>query len=326
MIIINPFNGRPLKRLNDQLRDELGNNFPVIDGVPRIISGDNYTVNFGMQWNKFKSTQLDIPSFNLSKSRFFAQTNWNPKDINELNVLEVGSGAGRFSRILLTETNCNLWSIDYSSAVLANMQNNGMIAPSRFNLFQASVYEMPFPNDSFDKVFCFGVLQHTPDFELSVKALIAKAKIGSEIVVDFYPIKGWWTKFHSKYFLRPFTKRIPHEYLLKIITFNINWLIIIFDFLVSLNLGFLTRFLPITDLRGFPTGLEEDKRREWAILDTFDGFSPEYDQPKRIVEVERMFEKFGAKVTFAGFIKFEGGSAAVVRAIKKSHLKDFNLF
>ena len=61
---------------------------------------------------------------------------------------------------------------------------------------------------AFDKVFCFGVLQHTPDFQSSVKALISKTKPGGEVVVDFYPIKGWWTKVHAKYIFRPWTKRM----------------------------------------------------------------------------------------------------------------------
>ena len=55
-----------------------------------------------------------------------------------------------------------------------------------------------------------GVLQHTPDFEASVKALIKKAKPGGEIVVDFYPVNGWWTKLNAKYLLRPFIKRLSH--------------------------------------------------------------------------------------------------------------------
>ena len=195
-------------------------------------------------------------------------------------------------------------------------RNNNFIAPERFNLFQASLYESPFPDNSFDKVFCFGVLQHTPNFEKSIKVLIDKAKCGSEIVVDFYPIKGWWTKIHSKYFLRPITKKISHRTLLRIISFNINWLIILFDTLVFLRLGLLTRFLPITDLRGFPSGLNRLQRKQWAVLDTFDGFSPEYDNPQKIEDVKIMFEKYGAIVTFAGYAEFDGGYAAVVRAIK----------
>ena len=56
-----------------------------------------------------------------------------------------------------------------------------------------------FPDGSFDKVFCLGVLQHTPDFEASVRALVRKAKPGGEIAVDFYPIRGWWTKLNAVY-------------------------------------------------------------------------------------------------------------------------------
>lgn len=316
IVLINPHNKSILKKYGDFLIDEQGNSFPIFEGVPRIITGENYTLSFGVQWNLFYDTQLDFPSIELSKSRFFAESNWNPANLAGLNVLEVGSGAGRFSRILLTETKCILWSIDYSSAVSANFRNNNYIAPERFNLFQANLYELPFPDNSFDKVFCFGVLQHTPNFEKSIKVLIDKAKYGSEIVVDFYPIKGWWTKIHSKYFLRPITKKLSHSTLLRSISFNINWLIILFDTLVFLRLGLLTRFLPITDLRGFPSGLNRLQRRQWAVLDTFDGFSPEYDNPQKIEDVKIMFEKYGAVVTFAGYAKFDGGYAAVVRAIK----------
>lgn len=314
--IINPQNGLSLKKINDKLIDDNGNFYPIINYVPRITYSKNYSLNFGFQWNSFINTQLDGPSLKLSLNRFQASTNWNLDNLNNLDILEVGSGAGRFSRILLNYSNCNLWSIDYSNAVDANIVNNYHINKNRFNLFQASIYESPFPDDSFDKVFCLGVLQHTPDFEKSIQMLILKAKKGSEIVVDFYPIKGWWTKIHSKYLLRPITKRLSYSLLLRIIKVNITWLIPLFDILIFFKLGFLTRFLPITDLRGFPSELGEKERKEWAILDTFDGFSPQYDTPKRIQDVIQMFEKNGAKVTFAGFVNYDGGSSAVVRALK----------
>jgi SAM-dependent methyltransferase len=121
--------------------------------------------------------------------------------------LEVGSGAGRFTQIVLDYTKANLYSIDYSDAVSANYRNNAHHG-DRLHLFQASIYEMPFPDNSFDKVFCFGVLQHTPDFKKSVKSLIDKAKPGGEIAVDFYPIKGWYTKINAKYICDPGPKNV----------------------------------------------------------------------------------------------------------------------
>ena len=319
MEIINPKNGMPISLVQGKLADAVGNTFSIVDGVARIASSQNYTCNFGVQWNKFDKTQLDraVDSHNLSRKRFFAETHWNQQDLSGKDVLEVGSGAGRFSKVVLEHTNSNLYSVDYSDAVTANFRNNNSIAPDRFHLFQASIYELPFRDASFDKVFCLGVLQHTPDFEESVKTLIKKAKPGAEIVVDFYPIKGWWTKISAKYILRPITKRLSHQRLMRLVESNIDWLLNFERILHALRLGILTRFLPLVDThRTFPNYLSESEKREWAVLDTFDMFSPEYDDPQRIRDVAAMFQRHGADVTFAGFEFFDGFSAAVVRGIK----------
>jgi len=318
--IINPKNNSPLTETDKGLVDSFGNIFPIIRGVARISELENYSENFGMQWNKFDKTQLDneIDGLNLSHRRFFAATHWDQEDLSGKCILEVGSGAGRFSKVVLEKTKAVLYSVDYSDAVTANYKNNNRIAPDRFHLFQASVYEMPFPDNSFDKVFCFGVLQHTPDFDASVKALIDKAKPGGEIAVDFYPIKGWWTKINAKYILRPITKKMSHERLFSLIEKNIGWLISVHDMFHRIGLGFMTRFLPICNVKeSFPKSLTKAEVREWAILDTFDQYSPEHDHPQRIADVVKMFERHGAQVTFSGIEKFgEGMSASVVRGIK----------
>lgn len=314
--IINPINGQPLVRVGDHLADSTGNTFPIINGVPRIAEMDNYTENFGVQWNNFAKTQLDREKdgLDLSRRRFFSATHWDKEDLSGKSVLEVGSGAGRFSKVVLEHTRATLYSIDYSDAVTANMNNNGHIASARFHLFQASIYELPFPDNSFDKVFCFGVLQHTPDFDASVRALIDKAKPGGEIVVDFYPIKGWWTKINAKYILRPITKRMSHDRLLALIKENIGWLIKAHLFLHRICLGIFTRFLPVCNVKeAFPKELTTAEIREWAILDTFDMYSPEHDHPQRITDVAKMFERHGASVTFAGFEQM----GAVVRGTKR---------
>jgi SAM-dependent methyltransferase len=319
--IVNPKNNSPLNLEGDSLIDVEGNSFPIIHGVPRIAELDNYAGNFGVQWNKFSKTQLDREDdgLDLSRSRFFAETHWNDEDLTGKNILEVGSGAGRFSRVVLEHTRGTLYSVDYSDAVTANMKSNGQIAPDRFHLFQASIYELPFPDNSFDKVFCFGVLQHTPDFEASVKALIAKARPGGEIAVDFYPIKGWWTKVNAKYILRPITRRMSHDRLLNLIEGNVDWLIKAHFLLHSLGLGLMTRFLPVCNVKeSFPATLTKSELREWTILDTFDQYSPQHDHPQRIADVARMFERYGASVTFSGFEEVSSGRfGAVVRGVKR---------
>lgn len=266
----------------------------VVDGIPRFGDADNYSDSFGFQWNRFAAIQLHAQS----SERFWRETNWTPKDLEGLDILEVGSGAGRFSRVILEETKANLYSIDHSSAVDANLRSNGTIAPERFHLYQCSLYEMPFPDDSFDKVLCLGVLQHTPDFEASVRALIAKTKPGGEIVADFYAIRGWWTKVHAKYLLRPITRRMNHDALLRLIERNAGWLIAAHRALTGVGLHALTRFLPLVDIEStLPKDLSARELREWVILDTFDMFSPQFDRPQRTESVVAMFERAGARIS-----------------------------
>ncbi|MFZ1527342.1 MAG: methyltransferase domain-containing protein [Ferruginibacter sp.] len=314
--LINPFNKRPLQQVENGLADDDGNVFPLLNGSYRIVKSDNYTDNFGYQWNKFVTTQVDKSiHINLSHDRFFAETKWDKEDLSGKNVLEVGSGAGRFSQIILDYTNANLYSIDYSNAVEANYKNNG--PNPRLHLFQASIYEMPFAPASFDKVVCLGVLQHTPDFERSVKCLIEMVKPGGELVVDFYTIKGFWTKIHSKYLLRPLTKNMDHEKLFGIIDRNANRLIAAYRFFSSVGLGAFNRFLPVCDIDGtLPKNLSKEKLREMVVLDTFDMFSPQYDQPQKIETVVEWFKKYGMKQVWGGIVPVGNFTNPVVRGTR----------
>jgi SAM-dependent methyltransferase len=314
-----PATAASLRQSDGALVSGAGDRFPIVGGIPRFCAIENYTSSFGRQWNLFEKTQIDREGTaeDISAGRLFAETGWDPEGLDGLDILEVGSGAGRFSRAILEHSRANLYSVDYSSAVEANLRNNGELGRGRLWLAQASVYELPFPDGRFDKVLCLGVLQHTPDFEASVAALIAKAKPGGEIVVDFYPVRGWWTKVHAKYLLRPVTRRMDHDRLLRLIERNVDWLMRASALLGRMHLGALTRFLPLVDQRTLPAGLTAKQRREWSVLDTFDMFSPEFDQPQRVATVARWFEQHGAEVTFAGYVENETGEAAVVRGRKR---------
>jgi SAM-dependent methyltransferase len=318
--LINPFNQQPLKANFNGLTHQSTIVFPFKNGAYRIAEDNNYTDNFGYQWNKFAEAQVDKYSkLNISKDRFFAETNWDKEDLAGKNILEVGSGAGRFSQVILDYTKCNLYTIDYSNAVEANYKNNGVNNMDRFHLFQASIYEMPFAKAQFDKVICLGVLQHTPNFEKSVQSLIGMAKPGAEVVVDFYCINGWWTKLHSKYLFRPFTKKMSHEKLFKKIDNNIDWLIKCSRFFTKLKVGrYVNRFLPICDIEGtLPKNLPYKQLRELCVLDTFDMYSPKYDQPQKLTTVVNWFKKYGMEQVKGEKIHYDNYSASVVKGIKK---------
>ena len=92
----------------------------------------------------------------------------------------------------------------------------------------------------------------------------------------------------------------------------------IYSILTSLGLNFLTRFLPICDIKNaLPDNLTKDTLKEWVILDTFDMFSPKYDNPQKINDVRKYMEQKKLQITFSGFINFNNMKSAVIRAIKK---------
>ena len=318
--LLNPFTQKPLQQDAHGLLDNGTVVFPYKNGAYRLVADDNYTQNFGYQWNKFAATQIDREQKNtqLSYNRFFAVTGWDKENLQDKNILEVGSGAGRFSQIVLDDTKANLYSVDYSNAVEANFKNNGH-HKERFHLYQASAYELPFAKAQFDKVFCFGVIQHTPDVQKTVQSLISMAKPGAEVIVDFYCINGWWTKLQAKYIFRPITKKWSNETLLNRIEKNIEWMIAATTFFNKIGIGrFINRFIPVCDIRGtLPRGLSKQEIREWCILDTFDMFSPEYDQPQKISTVKKWFEENGMKQVWGGEVLYDNCVAYVVKGIKK---------
>lgn len=292
-----PRDRSPLSYLNDTaLVDGAGNRFPVINGIPRFVEPENYADSFGLQWNLFSRTQID--KFNgttITRDRFVASTGWNLEDLPRQRVLEVGCGAGRFTQVVL-DAGAEVYSIDYSNAVEANLRNNG---PNEcMHLYQASVYALPFPENYFDKIFCLGVLQHTPDVRMSFMSMIPFLKKGGEIVVDVYP-KKWSTYLLQPYYwYRPVTKRMSKDALLKIIRRVVPLWLPASSLLLRLPRGghFLSHLIPVANYTVTFPQLTRQQLVEWAVLDTFDNLSPEYDQPQTMKTLQSWMKEAGLEI------------------------------
>ncbi len=144
------------------------------------------------------------------------------------------------------------------------------------------------------------------------------------MVVDFYPLRGFWTKFHAKYLFRPFTKKMDHNKLISLISRHIDWMIAASRLGVRLKIDrMINRFIPVVDIRLLPEGLQEGDFRQWAILDTFDMFSPAFDQPQRINTIVRYFLENQMTNVFGGFVRYGNkNSVAVVKGIKGCKISD----
>ena len=276
---------------NGLLTTEDGRTYPIVDGVPRFVPPESYANSFGFQWNKFYATQLDshtgIP---ISRDRFYKSTEWSPGDLKGKSILEVGCGAGRFTEIVLA-AGASVVALDYSNAVNACWKNHH--AHPRLNVVQGDIYHLPFQEESFDYVFCIGVLQHTPDVKKAFMALPPQLKKGGCLAVDVYQ-KSLRTIFSSHYWVRPFTRKMEPARLFKMVE---KWAPILLP--VSTVVGRcpligrkLRHLIPVSNYDGiYP--LTPDQLLEWSVLDTFDMLSPAYDQPQSAATLRSWFEEAG---------------------------------
>lgn len=265
--------------------------YPVRSGIPRFVPESNYADNFGMQWNHFAKTQLDSHSGHpISADRFWNATGWQPEELRDQWVLDVGCGSGRFAEVALN-AGAKVMALDYSCAVDACYSN--LKHHPNLYLIQGDVYALPFAQGSFPYVYSLGVLQHTPDVARAFAALPPMLAVGGRLCADFY-----WNRFrtlvHPKYLLRPFTKRMNQQVLFSLLQASVPTLLRLSRLLGRAPLvgRALKRLVPVADYTDiYP--LSRQQLEEWALLDTFDMLAPAYDRPQSLTTVTSWFKRAG---------------------------------
>lgn len=276
---------------NDVLSCSCGQRYPVSAGIPRFVPPENYTSNFGLQWNRFRRTQLDSYSgLPISRERFYSFSGWSAEELEGKLLLDAGCGAGRFTEIALA-AGAQVVAVDLSNAVdacAANFQGH-----ERLHVVQADLYRLPFLLESFDYVYCFGVLQHTPDVHAAFQVLPRQLKPGGSLAIDIYPLL-WRNLLWSKYWLRPFTRRVPREQLFQAVQ---QWTPRLLRWSRRLArtplLGRQLKYaLPVVNYDGvYP--LSQTQLQEWAVLDTFDMLAPRHDHPQSARSLYRWLREAG---------------------------------
>ena len=286
-------------RLNDSgsklICPSCSKGFPVVGEIPRFVPKENYAESFGLQWNRFANTQIDSKvGTKVSEIRFREETLWDERDLNGKLVLDAGCGSGRFSEIAL-KLGASLIAVDYSSAVEASKQN--LSAPDKL-IVQGDLAALPILDQTFDFIYCIGVLQHTSEPARIVKELLRCLKVGGEMTLTFYENSSWHVLCYSKYVVRPLTKRLPKALLLKVIekTSPIWFPLTSFLFSLPANLSRGFRFLiPVANYVEYKYANPKIARDE-AILDTFDMLSPSYDKPIKKSEIHSWVADSGITV------------------------------
>ncbi len=239
--------------------------------IPRFVKTDNYAASFGVEWTRHQRTQYDsYTGGKISEVRFFQETKW-PRRLHGETILEVGSGSGRFAE-QAARTGAMLVSVEYSNAVEANYASNGK--KPNVLIVQGDIYKLPAKERLFDKVFCFGVLQHTPNPRKAFLALTRCLKPGGKIAIDVYRREmGLRRLLVAKQWVRPVTHRMNPIVLYELCKRYVEFMWPLARYLrAAFGTGINWRLL-IADYTG-KYNLPEPILKEWAILDTFDMLSP----------------------------------------------------
>jgi len=292
--LISPQSKQKLTLSNDRLISPSGESFPVVNEIPRFVPMQNYAQAFGLQWKSFAKTQLD--SYNGTRHSLERLERCLGFDLQKLkgkDVLEVGCGAGRFTEYLV-RSGAHVHSLDLSVAVEVNKENVG--SASDYQVAQASVYEMPYPDHAFDVVFCLGVIQHTPSSEKTIEALWQKVKPGGQLIIDHYIWRiGYYSTLTPIY--RYFLKRMKPEKSKRKVDALVDFF---FPFHwrwkdnAMLN-WLLHRISPLIVYAGmYP---EESREFHYQIskLDTYDQLTDYYKHLKTPAQIRSILEKLGAK-------------------------------
>ncbi len=177
--------------------------YPVINGIPRFVSPEFYQKvanditdevqtgrSFGEKWCSPRNQALGSADFDRSSllEIFLAMLGCaSKKELKRLfkranNTLNAGCGVA-WSEYLFdlnpeTERHC----IDISLSVEIARKNTAHM--SHVTISQASVFELPYPDEMFDDVYSGGVVHHTPDPKGAILGI--GKKVADEGVLGIY--------------------------------------------------------------------------------------------------------------------------------------------
>jgi len=151
---------------------------------------DQWTKNpIGVESTKYPEGTIEFFD-EIAKNRYEDYAPWMRdtfkfEQYKDKKVLEVGVGDG-IDHLELAKAGAILTGIDITPKSIELTKKNLELHGYKSNLLIADAENLPFEDDSFDVIYSFGVLHHTPDTQKAVKEIYRVLKPQGKAVVSLY--------------------------------------------------------------------------------------------------------------------------------------------
>jgi len=290
-LIVCPDCGGDLRVTDDLLRDgeiESGrlicngvssHAFPIRDFIPRFVGGDDYADAFSLEWNAFRTAHLKkFTGLDYLDEQFKEFIDFPVERVRGKLVLDAGAGLGRFCEVMLGQ-GAEVVAVDLSYAIDAARAN--LHDREGIHFIQADIFRLPFRPETFDFVYSWGVLHHTPDPPRAFASLPPLVRKGGKLMIFVY------ARYNKAYLMttdlyRRLTTRLPQRLLLKL-----SYIAVPLYYVGKIPVigPLITRIL-------LPVSVKPPTHR-WRVGNTFDLYSPKYAFRYDHVEVYDWFERAG---------------------------------
>ncbi len=260
-----------------------GHAYPVREFVPRFVPQDAYAASFSFEWRAHRRTQLDSANQGTrmrgaSRAAFAERVDFPLESLRGRLVLDVGCGAGRYAEVA-SDYGAEVVAVDLSYAVDSAREN--LRGRPGVHVIQADVFALPLKPGTFDVIYSFGVLHHTPDAARAFAQLPRLLKPGGALSLFVYSAYNKAIVYSSACW-RALTTRLPRR-LLYVLCFVAVPLYYLYRLPVLGRLGQAVLVIPMwPDWR-------------WRVLDMFDWYGARHQSKHTHAEVDGWFRQAGLR-------------------------------
>jgi SAM-dependent methyltransferase len=173
-----------------------GHIFPVVRGVPRLLpslqaeSADgarSIHESFSREWSHFdyESDRTWGQTVEERRADFLRHVDLPAEVLADKLVVDAGCGNGALS-VAISSFGCDVLATDISASVEAAKRHFDESGADRTYFIQSDLMRPALRPDTFDIVYCAGVLHHTPDTRKTFESLVPALAPGGTIFVWLY--------------------------------------------------------------------------------------------------------------------------------------------